>query len=109
MVKFEEFNKWMEEYKTISDTEKKINDALQVFSPDFGGFYLEDVHGLILDLLKRIMKDENDWIGYYMFELNWGKDWTENSITDENGQSIKLQTVEDLYNLLESEYENNKV
>ena len=39
-------------------------------------------------------------ISYWVFELDFGRKWTENSVTDSYGYPIKLQTSDDLYNYL---------
>ena len=53
-----------------------------------------------LKLLKTIMEDESDWISYFAYDLEWGKEYHSGDITDENGNNISLQTAEDLYDLL---------
>lgn len=54
----------------------------------------------ILQLLENMFEDFNGWIGYWIYDLEFGAKWTPDSITDVNGKSIKLQTKEDLYNFL---------
>ena len=96
----EKFKEYLEIYKKINDNEENLNKDLYQMSPDFGGFYLEDVHIILDGLLKDIMKDEDNWIEYYIYELNWGKDYEDGCIQDKNGNNIPLKTIEDLYNLL---------
>ena len=66
-----------------------------------------DYHKVINQLLKLLqvaMNDQSDpsWIEYYIYELDFGSRWTESRVT-RNGQSIKLETVEDLWNILSQE------
>jgi hypothetical protein len=51
-----------------------------------------------LQTLKDLMQDEHDWIGYYIYELDWG---TKTDLTVRiQGEEIPLKTFDDLYNLI---------
>lgn len=57
----------------------------------------------MIDYLLYLLEDEfndreNGWIGYWIYELDFGKNWYPGCITNE--KDIKLQTKEDLYNFL---------
>ena len=39
-----------------------------------------------------------------MYELNWGKDGTD-AITDENGEKVSLNNLDDLYDYLLKNYD----
>lgn len=54
----------------------------------------------IIDLLVHCMEDEDEWIPYFIFELDFGRRWHEGIVTDEDGNDIKLETIVDLYVLL---------
>lgn len=57
--------------------------------------------GQLINLLSFIFRDEiTDWIGYFCFELRFGRDYTPGKITDESGQDIPLANPYDLYQLL---------
>ena len=62
----------------------------------------------LLELLKSAMKDHYGWIEYWLYELDRGRKWTENSITDNVNMPIKLQSISDLYVLLKKEYKDKK-
>lgn len=55
---------------------------------------------LIVLILQTAMNDENDWINYYIYELDFGKSYKKGSITDVDGTDIPLRNAEDLYKLL---------
>lgn len=60
-----------------------------------------DVVDDIINILQIIFEDaEDEMISYWVFELDFGRKWTENSVTDSYGHPIKLQTSDDLYNYL---------
>lgn len=57
----------------------------------------------VIDLLEYILHDEDDWIGYWLFELDCGKRYKPGMITESDGTDIPLATIEDLWNLLTKE------
>lgn len=52
-----------------------------------------------MNLLKAIFHDELDWIDYWVYELNYGKDYQDGDVI-QNGKNVPLKTIEDLYNFL---------
>ena len=49
------------------------------------------------------MQDKNEWISYFVYELDFGKDYEYGSVTQEiDGQicNVDISTPEKLYNLL---------
>ena len=66
---------------------------------------LDDLSTLVIELLEKLMDiDTNDvWgsdIGYYCYELNFGKEWKPSSLTDMDGNSIDISTPEKLYDYI---------
>lgn len=62
----------------------------------------------LLDLLKSTMKDTNEWIEYWLYELDCGAKYQHSSVTDANGKPIKLKTIADLYALLKKDCKDKK-
>jgi len=60
------------------------------------------------DYLKGVMNDECDWIGYYMWELDFGRENYRLKVT-ENGREIPLSTPEELYALLIRTRKNDNI
>lgn len=55
----------------------------------------------IFSLLKETTGDESELISYFCYDLDFGKDWYVGCCTDdETDADIKLETVQDLYNVL---------
>ena len=101
-----EFVTHMSELKVLEGDLDNADKAMRVLSPDFGGFYLTRPIEMILSLLEDAMggdKEEADWIGYFIYELDWGAKWKTGMITEKDGTDIKLATLEYLYNRLEQE------
>ena len=81
----------------------KLNDAWREYNPD--GNYLSldgDWETTIVQLLREYVGDYNDDIGYWLYELNYGKEAKKNTVTDKNGRNIPIKTIDDLYNLISS-------
>lgn len=55
---------------------------------------------LVVNILQSAMEDKNDWIGYWLYDLEYGNKYKPGMIKDKNKKNIKLKTVNDLYNLL---------
>ena len=60
----------------------------------------------------RILEDTcgdsiNGWISYWLYELDKGKDWKPGCVIDENDNDIKLETIDDLYDVLVENIEND--
>ena len=79
----------------------KLYEA-EILSEDFIdkiGFAIEQP----VRMLQELMDDEEDWIGYWIFELDCGRKWTPGCVEDKDGDEVKLQTAEDLWNVLTEE------
>lgn len=54
----------------------------------------------VVFLLKRIMRDQYDYIDYFIYELDYGRKHKAGVITDENGQDIDIHTPDLLYDFI---------
>ena len=98
MLSKEKFIEYLERYRELADIEEKLNSTVKLLCPDFNSFYLDKHSSLILDMLKDLMNDTEDWIGYYIWESDWGK--TFSCVWNEEGEEIPLETLQDLYNII---------
>ena len=97
------FIETIEELKKQVLHDRKCGDAFEVILPhDFTtGYNNSWVVNQLVKLLK-VAKDDNhrdSWIEYYMWELNFGEDYKDGAVT-ENNKNIPLKTPEDLWNIL---------
>lgn len=114
MLTKEEFVNYMNTLKEVMDSSRTLSEALKNFDscPDFGGFSNFRAEDLIVTLLEKLMDDAKDDkydisdISYFIYDLEWGSKWTPDSITDMNGNSIDISTVEKLYDYLMTDIEN---
>lgn len=97
--KLKEVNDFVNE---TNDKAKKLNDA--VISDFFNATSLSISHeSIVVELLQNMFKD-NDLIGWWIYELDYGRKFKMGDLID-NEVEIDLSTPEKLYNYLK---ENNK-
>lgn len=109
MITFEQFSDCIAVIQDEMEREDKINDVLSnEFALERTMLY-NPLLSEYIKLLRDIFKDEGDWIGYYIYDLDFGGEYHEDDVQDENGQNIPLLTVEDLYNLLIENMENKAI
>jgi hypothetical protein len=54
---------------------------------------------IVVKLLQKIMRDKGEDISYFIYELDYGRDYKHGSVTDSNG-IVDMGTSEALYELL---------
>lgn len=92
-----DFTKWMTELKKFKDLQSKVNDVLKGYDTEsmFYGGFPED---LIVNLIKKLMDDKDDWLVWWIYEDNWG---TKNmKCFDKNKKELKTKTLTDIYNII---------
>ena len=95
----ESFCKVMDNYKSMFNFTDEMNDLFDKYKMD-GNIYPPMCTETVIDLLEFIFNDKNQWISYWIFELDFGKDYEDGYVKDEHGEVIPLKTTEDLYDLL---------
>ena len=85
--------------------------------------FINDLYGMDVDIVEcdvvmnfmvnyiNILEDAcgdstTDWISYWLYELDRGAGWEPGCVTDDNGNEIKLETLDDLYELLVENMKN---
>lgn len=110
ILTYDEFEKIITGIVNEVRFQDKIYMAMK--STGVNGDYIRDVPTVdtTIMLLDRIFKDESEYplIDYWVFELNCGENWTPSSVTDDNGDSIPLKTISDLYDELVRQYANKE-
>ena len=61
----------------------------------------------ILFLLENIFHDVGHWISYFIYELDFGRDWKPGMVRDTLGNDIKLETIKDVWRLLQENMNDN--
>ena len=86
--------------------QEKFDDVLKMLDNDFGGCLIHNkTISLLEEILKKLVNDKYDYIGYYLWELDFGKEYKDGVITEDDGSIIKLSNPEELYDLIISEQE----
>lgn len=87
--------------KEYDNFEDELNRLIYKYGE--GYVILSDVSFLLIEALRKMYEDDNGWISYFCYELEFGGKYEPGMIKERNGDEIKLQTPEDLYNLLINE------
>lgn len=84
-------------------------DSLSKVFPD--SFIRGYDNNLIINQLVKMLKfatNDTENIEYFIYELDFGKNWTIDSVTDENGKHIKMKTVNQLWSYLCKNYNSKQ-
>ena len=101
MISKEKFIKTLDEVQRVWDYSIKLNSFLRDYADD--GYLMQpDCTMTVISLLHDMFgeADADDWIRYYCFELDFGRDWRPGNITAADGSDIPLSDASDLYDLL---------
>ena len=104
MISYDKFLDYMESFRKKLDDESKLDKALKQISPDFGGFHDEIGETLFLKMIKELVHDTGEDIDYFIYDLEWGKNWEKGCITTSDGRDIMMRDIDDLYNWLKENY-----
>lgn len=100
-MKKEVFVKIINGIKAQREHDREISTKLKDIFIDFDGWYDTDkVIAQIEDALKEEFNDKNDWISYFIYDLDFGDSYSEGDVTEKDGTIIDISTVEKLYDFL---------
>ena len=98
----ERFCNILENFKKQHEIDTKISDAMEiafdgstVFSYDHTALSVP-----LLEILSLTFKDKSDWIGYFMYDLEFGTKYKPGMVSRKDQSDIPLATASDLYDLL---------
>lgn len=98
----QEFTKILTELVSLKKDESNLNKALKKFESDFNYICFSRYENLIVKLLEIAMNDKSNWISYWIYDCNCGKDSKYGKVTDKNGKNVPIKTISDLYNLIKN-------
>lgn len=104
------FTKCIEQLKAHQEKSDKICNLLDSLSEERNCFYpFSDDDQLIFSILadyysEEIMENE---IAYFCYDLEFGKCWSPGTITQDD-KDIKMETINDLYDVCEADLKNSK-
>lgn len=98
MISKEDFIEYIYELKELRHAIDTLNSAGKGalnFSISFW-----DYEDLVINILKNIFDDkENEWIPYYLYDLDYGSKWHEMSISID-GKDVPMRDAGELYDVL---------
>lgn len=104
MLTKDEFVEHIKLIKKTRDLELKLCDLLTEMSADgrCNLFLYEEYESNVISLLKHVMDIdiENDWIEYFIYDLEFGNKFKLGSVVEADGKAIDLSTPEALYDYL---------
>jgi len=113
MISKEQFVTIINKMKTTYDFVNEINDKTRQLRETLDDSFIDffDGHSLFVahtDLVVKLLENmfnDNDMISYWIYELNYGRDYKDGYISDCDGNNIDISTVEKLYDYLVGEME----
>ncbi len=85
--------------ETIQNSYLKFNKILDVLPSTALNDVYDVLFDVILDLLENHFNDEDAWISYWVFDLEFGKKYKPGMIIIDK-EDVSLKTIEDLYKVI---------
>lgn len=96
-----------EEFERIIEELKKNNEYIdKLASLNVNIFENLTLETMVVDLLARILGDENDWLSWWIWEKDFGARTELNAFDGDN--VIPTDTAQDIYNLILRSKEEEK-
>lgn len=71
MISKEAFINTMKHLENLNTKMARVDSALKGLCEDFCGFYITDIFDIVINLLEEVFHDQEEWIGYFVFEEDW--------------------------------------
>lgn len=96
------FIETMDVLKKQQEFDNECTDAFQKILPaDFvSGYDNQLLWNQLVKLMSLDLKDESDWINYYIYDLDWGNKYKAGMVTNPEGKNVKLKSLDDLWKML---------
>ena len=98
-------NRLREATELVDKVDKLFRDSRENLECDFcNGAGLQISHeGIVVRLLEKLMQDDVENISYFIYELDYGREYREGCVSYDN-ENIDISTPEKLYDYLMTEY-----
>ena len=107
--KFVEIINRLKNYNELQDKiDELFKDNIENREKDFmnAGSICVGHESVVVELLEKMF--DTDIISYWIYELNYGKEYTDGCVLDENMNEIDLSTAEKLYDYLVQDIESEE-
>lgn len=104
-ITYEEFERYIDSIKMVLDVENSlmaISSDVRTKSKSEFTLYYPSLISEVIELLGKAVDDKDDWIGYFIFEMDFGKQNDVLQVKDCDGNEIPLKTTKDLWNIIKS-------
>lgn len=114
MISKEKFVEILQDLQDVNDFVNQTNEKARklkdaITSDFFNAMSLSISHeNIVLELLENMFND-TIMLSWWIYDLDFGRQYKEGCFTDVNDTPIDVSTAEKLYDFLISEMENNKV
>ena len=108
MITLEQFKSTLSDIKLFQIAEELINRGFAKLGQD-SRIIMSKPEEVVVRLLEIIFNDKGQWIQYFLYELDWGKKYKDGCITDVDGSYIHLSTIDELYDFLLKEAEDENI
>jgi len=98
----EEFKRAIAALEIMSRDERDIGEALTAGPEWIGSSWVQEYYGLI-EQMCDISSDYDNDLSYFVYDLDFGRNWHPGMVTDENGEDVPLSTIDNLWDLLTRE------
>ena len=112
IISKEKFVEIINRLKSYNELQNKIDDLfkdnIENRERDFmnAGSICVGHESVVVKLLEKMF--DTDIISYWIYELNYGKEYTDGCVLDENMNEIDLSTAEKLYDYLVQDLESEE-
>ena len=97
--------KFMEERENMQEV---INKVLSEEFEDCIFYPYFKYESQMLKVLEDAMHDTGEMISYFIYELDFGQEYKEGCVTENNNEIIDISTAEKLYDYLELHYNDKR-
>lgn len=102
----EEFIRCMERIVVLESIREEVNnvyrrrekDTLYVDYPTFGGEMVYEE--MLVGLLEKAMNDKYEYIVWWLYDCDYGKNVEADSVVEEDGTAVDLRELSDLYDYI---------
>ena len=95
---FKTFESLMNRLLEVKEDGNRLCDAFRRFEPDFNCVCFSKYETLLVDAIKAGVNDKNDWVGYFIYEMDCK--FSKKSIGKNKTKLLYIRNMKDLYNLI---------
>ena len=97
-----DFINYIKAVQNVWDFQNEVLDLARKYAPysDLGILDYPSCDNELIELLEKVTNDTDHWIPYFCYEVDFGREWQPGDTEDEDGNSIPMRTIEDLWEAL---------